>query len=102
MKIIHTILNTTDEARKLGRALLEKKLANYVNFFPITCIYNYDDKLTEEPEVVLLIMTLKGNFKEIEEVIKASITYDNFIGELTVDQVNTNFEEWLCGLVKKA
>lgn len=61
MKIIYTTLNNNDEARKIGRALLENKLANCVNFFPITCIYNYENEISEEPEVVLLIKTLDEN-----------------------------------------
>lgn len=100
VKIIYSTLNNNDEARKIGRALLESKLANCVNFFPITCIYNYENEITEEPEVVLLIKTLEGKYKEIEAVIKQHITYDNFIGELRVDQVNSNFEGWLCSIVK--
>ena len=100
MKIIYTTLNNNEEARKIGRLVLEKKLANCVNFFPITCIYNYENEITEEPEVVLIIKTLEGKYKEIEAVIKENITYDNFIGELSVDQIKSNFEGWLCGIVK--
>lgn len=100
MKIIYTTLNNNEEARKIGRDLLEKKLANCVNFFPITCIYNYNNEITEEPEVVLLIKTIAGKYEDIETVVKSHISYDNFIGELNVDQVNSNFESWLCSLVK--
>ena len=100
MKIIYTTLNNKDEARKIGTKLLKNKLANCVNFFDITCIYNYEDEITEEPEVVLLIKTLEGKFSEIESVIKSEIDYDNFIGELDVKQVNSNFEGWLCSIVK--
>lgn len=100
MKIIYTTLNNNEEARKIGRDLLEKKLANCVNFFPITCIYNYNNEITEEPEVVLLIKTIEGKYKDIEAVVKSHISYDNFIGELNVDQINPNFEGWLCSLVK--
>ncbi len=99
MKLIYITLNTVEEARKIGRAILEKKLANCVNFFPITCIYNYEDEITEEPEVVLVIKTQEGKYKDIEAVIKEHIPYDNFIGELTVDQVNNNFESWLSAVV---
>jgi len=99
MKIIYTTLNNNDEARRLGRKLLEKKLANCVNFFPITCMYNYENKITEEPEVVLVIKTREGKYSQIEAVIKSEINYDNFIGEINVTQVNTNFESWLCGVV---
>ena len=57
MKIIYTTLNNNDDARKIGKKLLELKLANCVNFFPIQCIYNYEGKVSEEPEVVLIIKT---------------------------------------------
>lgn len=100
MKIIYTTLNNTQEAQTVGRALLQKNLAKCVNFFPITCIYNYEGEITEEPEIVLIIKTLEGKYSEIEAIIKEHITYDNFIGELNVDQVNSNFEGWLCGIVK--
>ncbi len=100
MKIIYTTLNNNEEARKIGRDILEKNLANCVNFFPITCIYNYNNEITEEPEVVLIIKTIEGKYKEIEKIVKQHISYDNFIGEINVDQINSNFESWLCGLVK--
>lgn len=100
MKIIYTTLNSSEEAKKVGRDLIEKRLANCVNFFPITTIYNYNHEITEEPEVVLLIKTVEGKYKNIEKIIKSHISYDNFIGELNVDQVNSNFEGWLHSLVK--
>ncbi len=80
--------------------MLEKKLANCVNFFPITCIYNYENEITEESEVVLIIKTLEGKYKEIEAAIKENITYDNFIGEVEISQINSNFESWLTSIVK--
>lgn len=100
MKIIYITLNNNEEARAIGRKLLEMKLANCVNFFPITCIYSYKDEITEEPEVVLIIKTLENMFAKIEKVVKESINYDNFIGEIQVNQVNSNFESWLNSVVK--
>lgn len=32
--------SNSKEARKIGKLQLNKKLANCVNFFPITCIYS--------------------------------------------------------------
>lgn len=100
MKLIYTTLNNNDEARKIGRELLKEKLANCVNFFPITCIYNYKDKITEEPEVVLIIKTKTGKYNQIKQMIKANIDYDNFIGQLNVDKINSDFSSWLTAVVK--
>ena len=60
MKLYYLTLNTSDEARTIGRALLEKKLALCVNWFPITCAYRWQGGITEGPEVVLLVKTQDG------------------------------------------
>lgn len=100
MKMIYTTLNSNEEARKIANRILKSNLANCVNFFPITCIYNYENLITEEPEVVLIIKTVEGKYSEIEKIIKDEINYDNFIGQLSVDKINSNFEDWLEGIVK--
>ena len=99
MKIIYVTLNNVEEAKRIGNKLLEANLANCVNFFPITCIYKYEGKVTEEPEVVLIIKTLEGNYEDIEKVIRSEVTYDNFIGQISVDIINTEFEKWLNSIV---
>ena len=100
MKIIYITLNNNDEARKIGREILELKLANCVNFFPITCMYNYKNEITEEPEVVLIIKTKEGYYGKIKKVIKKHVNYDNFIGQLNVDKINDDFSNWLRETVK--
>lgn len=100
MKIVYTTLNNNEEARKIGRELLKKKLANCVNFFPITCIYNYKNEITEEPEVVLIAKTKDGYYDQVKEVIKKYINYDNFIGQLDVEKINDDFSTWLNEIVK--
>ena len=95
MKIIYVTLNDNNEARKIGNDLLEKGLANCVNFFPITCIYNYEGEVTEEPEVVLIIKTKEGYYEKVKGVIKRHIDYDNFIGQISIEKINDDFTEWL-------
>lgn len=100
MKIIYVTLNNNKEARAIGNELLQSKLANCVNFFPITCMYNYEDKITEEPEVVLIIKTKDGYYDKVKELIKQHINYDNFIGQFEVDKINDDFSMWLNKIVK--
>lgn len=100
MKIIYVTLGNSDEARKIGHELLESKLANCVNFFPITCIYNYQEKITEEPEVVLIIKTKDGYYDRVKDIIKKHIDYDNFIGQFEVDKINEDFSNWINKVVK--
>ncbi|MEK7165822.1 MAG: divalent-cation tolerance protein CutA [Patescibacteria group bacterium] len=100
MKIIYSTLNNVEEARKIGRKLLEMKLANCVNFFPITCMYNYKNEITEEPEVVLIVKTQDGYYEKVKKVIKEHVNYDNFIGQLAVEKINVDFSNWLNDIVK--
>ena len=100
MKIIYITLNNSDEAREISREILENKLANCVNFFPITCMYNYKGEITEEPEVVLVVKTKNGYYEKVKDVVKKHISYDNFIGELEVSKINDDFSSWLNDITK--
>jgi periplasmic divalent cation tolerance protein len=95
MKLYYVTLNTTDEARAIGRALLEQQIALCVNWFPITCLYRWEGSMTEEPEVVLVIKTQDGYQLEVEAAIRQHVSYTNFIGELTPTSVNQGFLDWL-------
>ncbi|MGL5922568.1 divalent-cation tolerance protein CutA [Chroococcidiopsis sp.] len=95
MKIYYVTLNSSEEAERIGRALLEKRLAVCVNWFPITCMYRWEGQITQEPEVVLLIKTQSGYRLEIEQLIRDRITYNNFVAEVTPTSVNQGFLDWL-------
>lgn len=95
MKLYYVTLNTTDEARQIGRTLLEKGLAVCVNWFPITCAYRWEGEITEEPEVVLIIKTQDGYRSEIQQTIQQQIQYTNFIAELSPSEANLGFLDWL-------
>lgn len=100
MQLIYVTLNNTEEARKIGNELLDLNLANCVNFFPITTIYKYKGKVTDEPEVVLIVKTKEGYYDKVKEVIKRNIDYDNFIGHIKVEKINDDFSSWLDEVVK--
>jgi periplasmic divalent cation tolerance protein len=55
MIFVYVTLNTAEEAREIGRALLDRGLANCVNYFPITCMYRWEGAVTEEPVTVMIV-----------------------------------------------
>lgn len=95
MKLYYITLNHADEARQIGRVVLEAKLAVCVNWFPITCLYRWEEEIIEEPEVVLVVKTQTGYREAIEKVIQQHITYTNFIAELSPTSLNQSFLTWL-------
>ena len=100
LKMLYVTLNTQDEARAIGRELLERRLANCVNWFPITCMYTWEGTITEEPEIVLIVKTLDGRYEQIEQVVKSHVSYTNCIAELDVNRNSAEFTAWLCGVVE--
>lgn len=95
MKLYYVTLNTPEEARTIGFSLLKQQLAVCVNWFPITCAYRWEGEITEEPEVVLMVKTQAGLQEDIEKVIRAHISYTNFIAEISPSAVNQGFLGWL-------
>jgi periplasmic divalent cation tolerance protein len=95
MKLYYVTLNNAEEARQIGRVLLERQLAVCVNWFPITCAYIWQGEITEEPEVILIVKTQDGYAIEIEKVIQEHISYTNFIAEISPIAVNQGFLNWL-------
>jgi len=95
MRLYYVTLNTVEEARHLGRTLLEQRLAVCVNWFPITCLYRWQGEIVEEPEVVMVIKTQAGYFTAIAEVIQAQLPYTQFTAEIVPSAVNPAFLTWL-------
>jgi periplasmic divalent cation tolerance protein len=95
MRIYYVTLNTDDEARQISRALLERQLAVCTNWFPITCAYRWEGKITEEAETVLIVKTQPDYRSALEEVIRQHINYTNLIAEIAPESVNESFLTWL-------
>ena len=95
MILIYITLNNMDEGQQLARVLMEKKLTNCVNFIPITCMYIWEGEVTTEPEVVALVKTLEEHFEAVAAVVKETVSYTNFVGQIEVKRVNAEFSAWL-------
>lgn len=95
MRIYYVTLNTGDEARRISLDLLDSRLAVCTNWFPITCMYRWEGRTTEEPEVALLIKTRAGLRDEIEAVIRRHVDYTNCVAEFATESLNEPFGQWL-------
>ncbi len=95
MVILYITLNTGEEARTISRVLLEKRLAVCTNWFPITCAYRWKGDIVEEPETVLIVKTLPEMYDAITEEMRRHISYTNFIAQIDVPRINSEFAQWL-------
>jgi periplasmic divalent cation tolerance protein len=76
-RIVLTTAGSEDEARKLARALVERKLAACVNIVPrIVSIYRWQEELEESSEWLLLIKTTEAAFGRVQRAIEELHAYD--------------------------
>ncbi|CAH2601938.1 Periplasmic divalent cation tolerance protein cutA [Rhodovastum atsumiense] len=95
MRIFYVTLNTAEEAGRIARLLLERKVAVCCNWFPITCAYRWEGRIVEEAETVLLVKTQPGRRAAIEQAVAEVVSFTNCIAELAPESVNAPFRAWL-------
>jgi periplasmic divalent cation tolerance protein len=76
-RIILVTCGSMAEARKIGRAVVEKKRAACANIVPgVESIYRWKGKMERTREVLLLIKTSAAHLRELEREVKRQHTYD--------------------------
>ena len=66
---------TKQEARKIAKYLLKKKLIACANIFSINSLYWWKGKIADEGEFVLIAKTLEKNFKKVKEEVEKIHSY---------------------------
>jgi periplasmic divalent cation tolerance protein len=74
--IIYITAGDMPEARKIGRILVEERLAACANIFPITSIFRWKGNVDEASEFVIIVKTRTEKVKEIEKRVKEIHSYE--------------------------
>ena len=104
MKIILIYITTEDkeQARTIGKALVETKLAACVNIIEnMNSMYMWQGKLQDDKEVILIAKTTETRVPELVATIKAMQSCDcPCIMSIPVAGGNESFLEWIANEVK--
>jgi len=93
--ILYVTFPNIEEAKKVSKYLIEKRLIACANFIPINSMYRWDNKIQDENETVALLKTKIDNHKLVEKEIKNLHSYDcPCIIKLDVE-ANKEYEEWI-------
>jgi periplasmic divalent cation tolerance protein len=86
-----------DEARSLGRHLIEKKLAGCVNILPaMESIYPWEGKIEQGPEVLLIAKTVPSLKEALTREVFQRHSYDcPCILFFEAEAGNLGYIEWL-------
>ncbi len=76
-RIVLTTAGSQEEARKIARALVERKLAACVNIVPqIESVYRWQGKVESASEWLLIIKTQSQAFEGVRATIEALHSYE--------------------------
>ena len=86
-----------DEAKKIGRQLVEEQLAACANILPgATSIFRWQGKVEEAGEAVMILKTTEQKLERLIERAKSLHSYDcPCIEALPVVEGNRDFLEWV-------
>ena len=98
MRIVLVTCPTLPVARKIARAVVQRRLAACVNIVrsPVQSLYAWKGKLESAREHLLLIKTTAARLPQLEREVKRLHTYDvpEFIA-LPISEGSTEYLEWI-------
>jgi periplasmic divalent cation tolerance protein len=96
-KLVLTTAGSKEEARRIARTLVERRLAACVNVIPqIESVYRWQGNIEEAEEWLLLIKTTGAAFERVRDAIRELHSYD--LTEcicLAIDGGSSAYLEWL-------
>jgi periplasmic divalent cation tolerance protein len=96
-QFVYVTFANLDEARILGRALVEAHLAGCVNIFPaMESVYSWNGEICEESEVVMVAKTVSGKLADFTVFVKEHHSYSTpCIASFRVEHQNPDYAKWL-------
>ncbi len=95
--LVYITFPSMEEAEKLGKLLLEKRLCACVNIFPeIRSFYWWEGKIENSKEVLLIAKTRVSLFEKLKRFVKENHPYEcPCILGFEVDKVYEEFQKWI-------
>lgn len=94
---VYMTAGSVEEARKIGRALIEGRLAACVNIVPgMTSLYRWQGKVEEGSETVLIAKTRADLVQELTERVMALHSYTvPCVVSIPIEGGNSAFLDWI-------
>jgi periplasmic divalent cation tolerance protein len=97
IRFVYMTAGGLEEARRIGRELVESRLAACVNILPgMQSVYRWEGKIEEAAEVVMIAKTTASCVAALAERVKSLHSYDcPCVVSLQVDGGHQPFLEWI-------
>jgi periplasmic divalent cation tolerance protein len=103
LNLIYITTKDKEEARKIGKELVESRLAACINIIEnVNSMYWWEGKIQNEGEAVLIAKTKESLVPELIEKVKSMHSYDcPCVVSLPILDGNKDYLEWLQKETKK-
>ena len=99
IRLVLTTVANPEEAARLGRTLVEERLAACANIVPqIESIYRWQGKIESGTEVFMIFKTTHGRYQQLEQRLKELHPYE--VPEIVVLQVRDGLPAYLNWIVE--
>ncbi len=92
---IYVTCKDKNEAEKISKILLQKKVIACSNIFPVSSLYNWKGKLNKENEFAMILKTKKSKLNEAKKLIKKNHSYDIPCICSWQEQADKKYENWI-------
>jgi periplasmic divalent cation tolerance protein len=97
--MVYVTCGSEEEATSLSDGLVREHLAACVNIIPIRSVYEWKEKLENQPEWLLVIKSTKKRFGEIERFVRANHSYElPEIISVDIAESSSAYSEWINGI----
>lgn len=94
---VYVIFANVEEAERIGRTLIEERLAACINILPgVRSIYRWEDKIETADEVAAILKTHHWNSDALIERISALHSYEvPCIVSWPIDKILRDYADWV-------
>jgi periplasmic divalent cation tolerance protein len=91
-----TTVASRDDARRIAKALVERRLVACAQISEIESLYHWDGALQDDPEFRLQLKTVDAQYDAVAQAIRELHPYDlPAIYALPVDRIDASYEQWV-------
>lgn len=93
---VTTTVATREDARRIARTLVERRLAACAQIEAIDSIYRWDGAVHEEPEFRILFKTTEAAYDAVEAAIRALHPYElPAIYAVAAERAHAPYADWV-------
>ena len=94
--VVYITTKDEDEAKKIGKALVEEKLVACVNIHPVNSIYRWEGEIQEESEIAMFVKTKADLVGEVVNRVKELHSYQvPCVVSLSIEKGNPDYLQWI-------